>query len=91
MVRGWSALLNELSRYFRVISRREYIRTNGTGILTLACPYVPGGYIAGRYKRYGDDTMDESFFPIVWQADGYRSCFLRDYCEDALAKPMALV
>jgi ectoine hydroxylase-related dioxygenase (phytanoyl-CoA dioxygenase family) len=22
--------------------------------------YVPGGYIAGRYKRYGDDTMDES-------------------------------
>lgn len=44
--------------------------------------YVPGGYIAGRYKRYGDDTMDESFFPIVWQQDGGRSRFLADYCED---------
>jgi phytanoyl-CoA hydroxylase len=43
--------------------------------------YVPGGYIAGRYKRYGDDAMDESFFPIVWQADGYRSPFLADYCS----------
>ncbi|NJL22297.1 MAG: phytanoyl-CoA dioxygenase family protein [Leptolyngbyaceae cyanobacterium SM1_3_5] len=29
--------------------------------------YVEGGYLAGRYKRFGDDTMDESFFPIVHQ------------------------
>jgi ectoine hydroxylase-related dioxygenase (phytanoyl-CoA dioxygenase family) len=28
--------------------------------------YVPGGYIAGKYRRHGDDTMDESFFPILW-------------------------
>lgn len=38
--------------------------------------YVPGGYIAGRYKRFGDDTMDESFFPIVWKQDGYRTPFI---------------
>ncbi|MEL7502895.1 MAG: phytanoyl-CoA dioxygenase family protein [Cyanobacteria bacterium J06554_6] len=35
--------------------------------------YVPGGYIAGKYRRQGDDTMDESFFPIVWREDGYRT------------------
>lgn len=44
--------------------------------------FVPGGYIAGRYKRFGDDTMDESFFPIVWRKDGYRTPFLQNYCRD---------
>ncbi len=38
--------------------------------------YVPGGYIAGKYRRHGDDTMDESFFPITWREDGYRTPFL---------------
>lgn len=46
--------------------------------------YVPGGYIAGRYKRFGDDSMDESFFPIVWTASGYRTPFLADYCENSV-------
>ena len=34
--------------------------------------------IYSRYKRHGDDTMDESFFPILWTADGYRTPFLDD-------------
>ncbi|MEM9008255.1 MAG: phytanoyl-CoA dioxygenase family protein [Cyanobacteria bacterium P01_F01_bin.86] len=38
--------------------------------------YVPGGYIAGKYRRQGDNTMDESFFPIVWREDGYHTTFL---------------
>jgi phytanoyl-CoA hydroxylase len=46
--------------------------------------YVQGGYLPGRYKRYGDDTMDESFFPIVWTQDGYRTPFLAEYCGDAM-------
>ncbi|MBD2092583.1 phytanoyl-CoA dioxygenase family protein [Microcoleus sp. FACHB-1515] len=46
--------------------------------------YVEGGYLAGRYKRFGDNTMDESFFPIVYQQDGDRSPFLDTYCGDAL-------
>jgi hypothetical protein len=29
-----------------------------------------------RYKRRGDDVMDESFFPILWTEDGYRTPFL---------------
>ena len=44
--------------------------------------YVPGGYIAGKYRRHGDDTMDESFFPIVWHEDGYRTAFLEKYCGE---------
>lgn len=36
-------------------------------------------YIYNRYKRAGDDSMDESFFPILWRRDGYRTPFLEDY------------
>lgn len=42
------------------------------------------GYIYGRYQRVGDPTMDESFFPILWRSDGYRTPFLADYCGDAI-------
>lgn len=41
------------------------------------------GYIYSRYKRVDDDTMDESFFPILWTRDGRRSQFLQTY----LAQP----
>jgi len=33
-------------------------------------------YIYSRYKHAGDKTMDESFFPILWAENGYRSVFL---------------
>ncbi len=42
------------------------------------------GYIYGRYKRVGDVTMDESFFPILWRNDNHRTPFLADYCGDAI-------
>ncbi len=45
--------------------------------------YVPGGYIVGRYKRFGDNLMDESFFPILWTKNGYRTPFLNSYYESA--------
>lgn len=48
--------------------------------------YVPGGYIAGRYKRFGDDSMDESFFPILWQRRGDRTPFLATYGDDPLSR-----
>lgn len=47
----------------------------------------PAGYIYGRYKRRGDPTMDENFFPVLWTQDGYRTPFLADYCGDALLSP----
>jgi len=37
------------------------------------------GYLYSRYKRFGDDVMDESFFPITWREDGYRSDFIASY------------
>ena len=40
---------------------------------------TPTGYIYSRYKRFGDDTMDETFFPVTWRNDGYRSPFIEPY------------
>jgi ectoine hydroxylase-related dioxygenase (phytanoyl-CoA dioxygenase family) len=31
-----------------------------------------------RYRRVGDLTLDESFFPVVWTGDGRRSAWLDD-------------
>ncbi len=42
------------------------------------------GYIYGRYKLYGSTHMEETFFPIIYREDGYRSPMLNDYCVDAL-------
>jgi ectoine hydroxylase-related dioxygenase (phytanoyl-CoA dioxygenase family) len=39
-------------------------------------------YIYNRYKLAGVDRMDESFFPIIWRQDGYRTAFLDAYLED---------
>ncbi|WP_064742900.1 phytanoyl-CoA dioxygenase family protein [Pseudonocardia spinosispora] len=39
------------------------------------------GYIYSRYKRFGDDSMDETHFPITWREDGYRSPFIRPYVD----------
>jgi len=37
--------------------------------------------IYSRYKRFGDNGMDESFFPITWRTDGYRSSFIQAYVD----------
>lgn len=37
------------------------------------------GPIYGRYKRAGDTSMDETFFPILWTETGYRSPFIDAY------------
>jgi ectoine hydroxylase-related dioxygenase (phytanoyl-CoA dioxygenase family) len=42
-------------------------------------------YIYSRYRRVDDLTMDESFFPILWTQDGYRSPFLASYQAQAAA------
>lgn len=35
--------------------------------------------IYGRYKKAGSLEMDESFFPILWRQDGYRTAWIDDY------------
>lgn len=32
--------------------------------------------VYSRYKRANDNTMDESFFPVLWHQSGHRSSFL---------------
>jgi ectoine hydroxylase-related dioxygenase (phytanoyl-CoA dioxygenase family) len=38
--------------------------------------------VYSRYRRIGDTTMDESFFPIVWTRDGHRSAWLDRLVHD---------
>ena len=40
------------------------------------------GPVYGRYVKFGDDRMDENFFPILWTEDGRRSGFLEAYLND---------
>jgi ectoine hydroxylase-related dioxygenase (phytanoyl-CoA dioxygenase family) len=48
-------------------------------------------YIYSRYKRPGDTTMDEGFFPILWTQAGHRSTFLDDYLRRGSAAQAASV
>ena len=45
-------------------------------------PKSDQGYIFSRYRRVGKLEMDESYFPILWSQDGYRTPFLEQYCSD---------
>jgi hypothetical protein len=37
--------------------------------------------VYSRYQRVGDDSMDESFFPVLWRNDGYRTPWLDGYMQ----------
>ena len=37
------------------------------------------GPIYSRYKRLGDNRLDENYFPILWRKDGYRTPQLETY------------
>ena len=47
--------------------------------------YVPENFAQGigpiysRYKRLGDNQLDENYFPILWREDGYRTPQIDDY------------
>lgn len=43
--------------------------------ISSACRFHPTevSYIYSRYRRFDNLDMDESFFPILWRRDGYRS------------------
>ncbi|MFK4752049.1 MULTISPECIES: phytanoyl-CoA dioxygenase family protein [Oceanospirillaceae] len=40
---------------------------------------VGNGPIYGKYKKFGSNEVDESYFPITWRKDGYRTPGLDDY------------
>ena len=37
------------------------------------------GPIYSRYKRLGDNCLDENYFPVLWSEDGYRTPQIDDY------------
>jgi len=43
------------------------------------------GQIYGRYRRAGTLEMDETFFPVLWTEDGYRSTFIDAYLAEGWA------
>ncbi len=48
-------------------------------------PGIGTGYIFGRYRQMQDPALHESFYPVLWDGNGYRTPFLADYCTDAIA------
>lgn len=47
-------------------------------------PGIGYGYIFERYRLMDSLEMDESFFPILWTPNGYRTPMVEGYCQDAL-------
>ena len=39
------------------------------------------GPIYSRYKKLGDNTMDENYFPVIWSENGYRTAALSIYLD----------
>ncbi len=50
-------------------------RFDGTGVSA----------VYSRYKQVGSTAMDESFFPVLWREDGYRTVWLDDYCATGVS------
>ncbi len=50
--------------------------------------YNPDGFGTGtgpiycRYKRFGSNDIDESFFPIIYRNDGYRTPGIDEFCNN---------
>jgi ectoine hydroxylase-related dioxygenase (phytanoyl-CoA dioxygenase family) len=49
--------------------------------------YVPANFDQGtgpiysRYRRLGDNLMDENYFPVLWREDGYRTPQIASFLE----------
>ena len=38
--------------------------------------------IYSKYRRAGEVELDESFFPVIWREDGYRTGWLDGFCAE---------
>ncbi|MEM9265249.1 MAG: phytanoyl-CoA dioxygenase family protein [Cyanobacteria bacterium P01_F01_bin.13] len=66
-------------------TRRSLAISSLAGHARFQLPGIGNGYIFERYRRMGSLDIDESYYPVLWSQDGYRTPFLTDYCSDALA------
>ncbi|MEL6490925.1 MAG: phytanoyl-CoA dioxygenase family protein [Cyanobacteria bacterium J06621_3] len=66
------------------LTRKSLSITTLKGEATYQPPGTGNGYIFDRYRLMDTLEMHESFYPILWSQDGYRTPFLAEYCNDAL-------
>ena len=77
---GWAWHGSDVNRSDR--SRRALV----LHAMSSEAQYVPGhlgdytGSVYSRYKRLGDNEMDENYFPILWSRDGRRTPGLDEIC-----------
>jgi hypothetical protein len=71
-------------------TRRSFAVSTFPASARFQSPDTGYGYIFSRYRSVNSLDMDESFFPIVWTADGYRTAWLAEYCADPLVTASAL-
>lgn len=64
-------------------SNTDHRRAIGVHLLPGGVRFVRSrrGYTFSRYKRSGSNELDETFFPIVWSASGYRTPMIDHYCD----------
>lgn len=67
------------------LTRRSFAVSTFPADAKFQPPGIGYGYIFSRYRRWGETEIDESFFPILWTQEGYRTPMVMAYCEDALA------
>ncbi|EKV00027.1 protein involved in biosynthesis of mitomycin antibiotics/polyketide fumonisin [Leptolyngbya sp. PCC 7375] len=67
-------------------TRRSLAISALAGHARFQLPGMGDGYIFERYRQQGSLDLDESYYPILWSQDGYRTPFLADYCPDALVE-----
>ncbi|MEM9008256.1 MAG: phytanoyl-CoA dioxygenase family protein, partial [Cyanobacteria bacterium P01_F01_bin.86] len=57
-------------------TRRSLAISSLAGHAKFQLPGIGNGYIFERYRRRGSLDVDESYYPILWSNDGYRTPFL---------------
>lgn len=76
-------------------NQEQTIRSFAVSSFPLNAQFQPPGtgygYIFERYRMMNSLEMDESFFPILWTPDGYRTPMVEVYCQDALGASPSLI
>jgi phytanoyl-CoA hydroxylase len=44
-------------------------------------------FAQGRFRKFNDTTMEESFYPVLWSEEGKRSGFIEPYIESMSVRP----
>lgn len=65
-------------------TRRSFAVSTLPAQIKFQPPGTGTGYIFDRYRRINSLELHESYYPILWREDGYRTPFLAEYCQEPL-------